>query len=279
MSDDSSSEEAEFQGSDEENENESSAPQSSSDDDEPIASLKSKDKNDRSSPRRSTSRKNVTYNEDSEEEDDEDDDLPLAQLAKKKEPTKIPSTSTNGKSTTSKKKAETSEPPKKKVKSETSSVSSSKSSSKKFEFASTALYGTECLKGLLIQRLLCRWWYAVDWPKLDKDYKPPIGYEPLDGFPGVFVCTSSSNAGHLLDTRDMEQCPSFKNYARKPASELQTLLLKALEEQKRQLIDAEGSGTSTEKEIDGMIKWAKKINPDKAEKEAAKVLKANKITI
>jgi hypothetical protein len=62
---------------------------------------------------------------------------------------------------------------------------------------------------------------------------------------------------------------------KKPSKELQALLLKALEEQKRQLMEAEGSGTATEKELDTLLKWATKINPDKADKEALKVLRAS----
>jgi hypothetical protein len=120
----------------------------------------------------------------------------------------------------------------------------------------------------------------MEWPKLSGDKsKPPPLYEALDGFPGVYICTHSSNAGHLLDVRDRSTAPCFANFVKKESTELQELLLKALQEQKRQLIEAEGSGTSTEKEIDSLIKWCQKLNPDKAEKEATKVLKANKISL
>jgi hypothetical protein len=44
-------------------------------------------------------------------------------------------------------------------------------------------------KGFLAQKLLCRWWYAIEWPKKDQIGTPPPGFEPLDGFPGVFVST------------------------------------------------------------------------------------------
>jgi hypothetical protein len=50
-----------------------------------------------------------------------------------------------------------------------------------------AFYNTS--KGLLVQRLLCRWWYAMEWPKLDEIGQAPAGYEALDGYPGVFVST------------------------------------------------------------------------------------------
>ena len=48
----------------------------------------------------------------------------------------------------------------------------------------------ETKKGFLVQRLLVRWWYAIKWPNLEDIGQPPIGYESLDGFPGVFVCTN-----------------------------------------------------------------------------------------
>jgi hypothetical protein len=40
--------------------------------------------------------------------------------------------------------------------------------------------------------LLCRWWYAIDWPKIEEIGVPPPGYESLDGFVGVFVSTRVS---------------------------------------------------------------------------------------
>jgi hypothetical protein len=57
-------------------------------------------------------------------------------------------------------------------------------------------------------------------------------------------------------------------------SELRDLLLRALQEQRKQLVEAEGTGTDAEKEIEALAKWATKVNPDKADREAAKVLKA-----
>lgn len=40
----------------------------------------------------------------------------------------------------------------------------------------------------MIQKLLCRWWYALEWPA-KKDLRPaPPSYEALEGYPGVFIC-------------------------------------------------------------------------------------------
>ena len=45
---------------------------------------------------------------------------------------------------------------------------------------------------MVVQRLLCRWWYAIEWPKLDEIGIPPPGYEALEGYVGVFVSTRVS---------------------------------------------------------------------------------------
>lgn len=44
-------------------------------------------------------------------------------------------------------------------------------------------------KGFLLQTLLVRWWYAIEWPDRNAVGSAPAGYEELDGFPGVFVST------------------------------------------------------------------------------------------
>lgn len=86
-----------------------------------------------------------------------------------------------------------------------------------------AFYETD--KGEMVQNLLCRWWYAMEWPK-ESDLQPvrfylkwkqyvcvfrkrelivfycsrgcaqaPEGYEMLDGYKGVYICTRVSR-GH-----------------------------------------------------------------------------------
>ena len=42
---------------------------------------------------------------------------------------------------------------------------------------------------MIAQRLLCRWWYAIDWPRIQDIGTPPPGYEALEGFLGVFAST------------------------------------------------------------------------------------------
>jgi len=156
-----------------------------------------------------------------------------------------------------------------------SGKSSSASSSSRPNLPSFALYDNDLGKGLLIQRFLCRWWYAVEWPDPSTlPDAPPKGYDALNGFPGVYICTRGSSIGEIVDKRDRSTAPSFANYARKSSEELQGLLLKALAKQKGQLVEAEGPGTETEKELDKMEKWARKLNCKKLDKDAATALKA-----
>lgn len=156
-----------------------------------------------------------------------------------------------------------------------SGKSSSASSSSRPNLPSFALYDNDLGKGLLIQRFLCRWWYAVEWPDPSTlPDAPPKGYDALNGFPGVYICTRGSSIGKIVDKRDRSTAPSFANYARKSSEELQGLLLKALAKQKGQLIEAEGPGTETEKDLDKMEKWARKLNCKKLDKDAATALKA-----
>lgn len=50
-------------------------------------------------------------------------------------------------------------------------------------------------KGEMVQKLLCRWWYAMEWPAKE-DVKPaPPSYEALEGYPGVFVCVEVCPCG------------------------------------------------------------------------------------
>ena len=271
------------------------------DDDVPISSLKSP----RASKKAAPSYKDASDDDD----DDEDDDVPLISLAaaagsssnkRKRDATtcskETPKTkkstkeSTKKSSVTKKKKktTATSKPSPAKSKSSSSSTTTATSSNKSYEWVSAALYGSGCDKGLLIQRLLCRWWYAYTWPDLDHPVKPIPDlklYDSLDGFPGVYIGTAAEVVGQLYDTRDLTQAPSFRNFALKPSGELQQLLIAAIEEQKRQLhlhqqgvssADAShNTDDATMKDLDTMLKWTRKVNTTKADKDAITVLKAH----
>ena len=242
------------------------------------------------------------FEEDMEEEEEEidakyyssdssDDDVPLSKLKspKKKKPAaagkkKAAAKSPAKKATKAKTDTKTKKAAAKKKKKASSSgkkspvpsgKSSSASSSSRPNLPSFALYDNDLGKGLLIQRFLCRWWYAVEWPDPSTlPDAPPKGYDALNGFPGVYICSRGSSIGKIVDKRDRSTAPSFANYARKSSEELQGLLLKALAKQKGQLVEAEGPGTETEKDLDKMEKWARKLNCKKLDKDAATALKA-----
>ena len=223
--------------------------------------------------------------------DSSDDDVPLSKLKspKKKKPAaagkkKAAAKSPAKKATKAKTDTKTKKAAAKKKKKASSSgkkspvpsgKSSSASSSSRPNLPSFALYDNDLGKGLLIQRFLCRWWYAVEWPDPSTlPDAPPKGYDALNGFPGVYICSRGSSIGKIVDKRDRSTAPSFANYARKSSEELQGLLLKALAKQKGQLVEAEGPGTETEKDLDKMEKWARKLNCKKLDKDAATALKA-----
>jgi hypothetical protein len=227
--------------------------------------------------------------DDGEDEDDDssDDEKPLSALkspkakapakttpkkkaesAKKAAPKKKESSAKKAKATAKK------APPKKKD----SSSSLSKSSSS-YNSPSIELY-TNCDKGKLIQAVLVRWWYAYTWPDPATYTKAtPKNYTALDGFPGVYICTSGSDVGKFIDNRDHETAPTFKNFSKKSASELRDMLLKAIDGQRTKLIENEGEGTMTEKGLRELEKWANKLNCSKVDKEAEKVLKAAKMAL
>jgi hypothetical protein len=273
----SSEEEAEFTGDSPGKQEEDDEDEDDDEDDVPLYALKTDRK-------RAAASSAPSYVDEDDDSDDDDDDIPLASLMKPK----VTKPKTNGKSAVKKalpkkktKKAKEAAKPALKITKQSSTVSTKSSNgSKTYEWASAALYGTECDKGLLIQRLLCRWWYAIVWPDPSKiPEKPPKKYDSLEGLPGVYVCTAGDKVGDILDLRGKEEAPSFANFAKKSSQELRELLLKALEEQKKQLVAAEGTGTPTEKELNTMIKWATKVNVDKADREAVKVLKASKLVV
>jgi hypothetical protein len=266
----SSGEEAEFEGGEEEEEAHEEEAEEDDEDDVPLASLKE----DGPSSGTKRKRKNVDYSgNDGSDEDNDEDDLPLSSLKKAS-----PSSSKaklKPKATSPKKKTKSG----KAAPAKAAPTSSSKTTGN-YASPSAALYDSESKKGMLIQALLCRWWYAMEWP--DKSALPketPKHYDKLNGFEGVYVCTSGGSVGKISDLRDKATCPSFAKFAKKSSRELKELLLNAMEEQLKQLIEHEGQGTATEKELKEQIKSIKKIKVDEADKEAIKVLKAAKMTL
>lgn len=84
----------------------------------------------------------------------------------------------------------------------------------------------------------------------------------------MYVCVRGDQIGHVLDRRNMEDCPNFSNLSKKPAAELKALVVKALEEQRRQLKEHEGSNRKVEKRIEKELKWVQRLDPAQADKEA-----------
>mmetsp|Transcript_18724 Transcript_18724/g.18033 ORF Transcript_18724/g.18033 Transcript_18724/m.18033 type:complete len:288 (-) Transcript_18724:71-934(-) len=219
----------------------------------------------------------ATEKDDSEDDDySDDDDVPLKDLKTKNTSSSSPSPkkSSKSKSPAAKKKkpssAKKAKPSKSKKaaakKKKKKNIEMNKTSASTLVTASSELY-SKSEKGRLIQSLLCRWWYAYTWPdpsSLPED--TPKNYDAFDGFPGVYVCTSGDDVGKIKDYRDKSACPNFNNFSRKTSEILQELLLTAIKNQREALIQAEGSGTTTERELKDLEKWATKLNVKKSRK-------------
>lgn len=264
----------------------SSSESSSDEDDVPLAALK-QPKAKKATPTRSSRRSSTgskSYKEESEaefEDESSDDDQPVASRKSPKNKTTAKKTKTKPKATKAKPtKAKADKPTKKKTKTKASSSSSASTSSKTYNTAAMALYDLSN-KGKLIASLLSRWWYAMEWPdpKVTCAEACPPKCDMMDGFPGVFVVTTGSEIGKIIDKRDLKTCPNFKNMAKKSSEELVELLVKAIDKQQKELIEHDGEGTTVEKDLKTLKKWAQKLNCKTSDKEAEKVLKAHNLKI
>lgn len=262
----------------------SSSEESSSDEDVPLAALK-QPKAKKATPTRSSRRSSTgskSYKEESDEaefeDESSDDDQPVASRKSPKKKTTTKKTKTKPKATKAKPTKAKADKPKKKTK--TKAAASSASTSKTYNTAAMALYDLSN-KGKLISSLLSRWWYAMEWPdpKVTCAEACPPKCDMMDGFPGVFVVTTGSEIGKIIDLRDLKTCPNFKNMAKKSSEELVELLVKAIDEQLKQLTEHEGEGTTVEKDLKALKKWALKLNCKTSDKEAEKVLKAHNLKI
>jgi hypothetical protein len=194
---------------------------------------------------------------------DSDDDLPISDLIRKRK-AKQPADANASTKAPAAKKSSTS------IKKESTFTAKTSSSS---STSTTTVYYEESDKGLLIQRLLQRWWYAIVWPAEGDIAAPPAGYEPLDGFKGVFISTRTDSLGSIMDLRNKGTCPSFRNFNEYHAEKLQKLCVVAYSKQMEVLEEHEGPGTKLLRELKSELREVKKINPDAAEKDAAKYKK------
>jgi hypothetical protein len=120
--------------------------------------------------------------EESSSESSDDDDRPIGELLKKKK-------QATNKELNAKKSAEDKPAPKKKAVSSSGGDDKVSKRSRSAQAQKSTEYYNDTDKGKLVQRLLLRWWYAIEWPKPEDINDPPPGYEPLEGFAGVFICT------------------------------------------------------------------------------------------
>ncbi|EGZ13390.1 hypothetical protein PHYSODRAFT_303007 [Phytophthora sojae] len=130
---------------------------------------------------------------------------------------------------------------------------------------SEALY--ETLKGRLAQELLCRWWYAMEWPPVKKSASE------LDGYPGAFIRVKGDDLGSIIDTRSSVGKPSFLHFFAMPSADLLKLLLQAYDKQMEVLVEHEGPDTPLLKQLQKERASASRIDPDKADRSVRKLLK------
>lgn len=228
------------------------------------------------------------------EESDSDDDVPISELLKRsavqaklviqppEKKRKVP-INNNSKANSSSKMT-----PSDKGSSSSKTTKSSSNSNKEVKSKmnvpnNSSEFYENTKKGMLVQSLMCRWWYAIEWPKESDIGIPPAdqGYRPLVGLKGVFVSTKTDHLGQILDLRNKSSCPNFKNFARKSSEELKELCIKAYEKQLHDLIEyyeaTEDASANTnseykllEKQLKSELMNIRKINTAKADSEAAK---------
>ncbi|CAH0479205.1 unnamed protein product [Peronospora belbahrii] len=132
----------------------------------------------------------------------------------------------------------------------------------------------ETLKGRLAQELLCRWWYAMEWPPAKKSASKLHGVQELDGYPGAFIRVKGDDLGSIIDTRLSAGKPSFLHFLAMSSEDLQKLLLHAYDRQMEVLIEHEGSDAPLLKELQKARASAARINTVKADQSVRKVLKS-----
>uniref|UniRef100_A0AAV1UPD2 Uncharacterized protein n=1 Tax=Peronospora matthiolae TaxID=2874970 RepID=A0AAV1UPD2_9STRA len=124
----------------------------------------------------------------------------------------------------------------------------------------------ESLKGRLAQELLCRWWYAMEWPPVKKSGSKLHGVQQLDGFPGAYIRVKGDDLGSIIDTRSSVGKPSLLHFLAMSSEDLLKLLLQAYDKQIEVLIEHEGPNTPLQKELQKARASAARINAAKADR-------------
>jgi hypothetical protein len=196
----------------------------------------------------------------------DEDDIPLVQLIRKRHletlgPEAKPDTKKVKKESTSKKNS----------KSKQSNDKNTKIRKKLNQIYDKSSIYYDSDKGRVVQALLIRWWYAIDWPQNNHILgEAPDGYENLDGFPGVYVGTRMDNLGNIIDLRDKNTCPNFRNMWKKSTEELKTLCTQAIRGQINALREHEGPDTKLERDLVRELQQISSINASTADRKAPK---------
>ncbi|CAI5716687.1 unnamed protein product [Hyaloperonospora brassicae] len=131
----------------------------------------------------------------------------------------------------------------------------------------------ESLKGRLAQELLCRWWYAMEWPPVKKLSSKLHGVQELDGFPGAYIRVKGDDLGSIIDTRSSVGKPSLLHFLAMSSEDLLKLLLRAYDKQMEVLIEHEGPNTPLLKDLQKARASAARINAAKADRSIRGLLK------
>ena len=194
--------------------------------------------------------------ESSSDEDSSDDEISLADLKKKMK--KTAAAKKKKKAAASKKRSRSKKPAKRKKK--------KKSNTNKAKSTSTGILGTTLIstykdadgarqtvklnrltKQQIVTGVLCRWWYAFDWPTAEnleqarKEMEDTKNYREMAGMPGVFICILGEDTGKIIDKRDFKKgiVPSVSSLMKRPSGELLDLWIKALNGQIKALEESE----------------------------------------
>mmetsp|Transcript_9940 Transcript_9940/g.16650 ORF Transcript_9940/g.16650 Transcript_9940/m.16650 type:complete len:213 (+) Transcript_9940:58-696(+) len=207
---------------------------------------------------------------------DSDDDLPISELIKKRKRMEAAKLAAAKKPVTVKKEKDSSAGASRnnavssRVSQSGRTHSSASSSSSSSGGNKSADFYLDSHKGLLVQRFLCRWWYAMKWPDMDSIGAPPAGYESLEGFPGVFISTKVDSLGHILDLRDKETCPCLSNVCKWPSEQIKAMCIKAYDEQMKQLQAAEGDECKLMRELKKELQEIRAVDPSSADRKASR---------
>ena len=129
-------------------------------------------------------------------------------------------------------------------------------------------------KQQLVTAVLCRWWYAFDWPTTEnleearKEFEGKQSYRELGGMPGVFICILGEHTGKLIDKRDLNRgfVPSVASMMKRSSGELIDLWIKALKGQIQALKESKSEeNPKLLKALQTELKTAESSNREKIE--------------